>query len=1243
MITVADGATVLAPDVDYTATYGENINAGASTGSVSVELKGNYSGTKTERFEIKKGTTTDKVVPNPILMTAGAEKEQSTPLPAKLENVGAMTFAVTLVQNPDIFKKQPTISADNTKLEFSNNTNATNGQKSEVFIRISSENYNDFTFTITIEVTGKISLDLSGLAAGENLVYNGKPQAGYIGTLVAKNGTDIVTDIGTPAFSYVGIAGTTYASVTPPTNAGSYNLVVSVAADNAQYAGSHAVIPFTIAKAGITVAKGDYAITKAWDGNTNAGTASGNLAVTGIVNNDDVKVSAVPRAYPSADAGTHDVVVNLVIAGAGAHNYALDSATIIIAATITKSGAIPVAAPAPNAVPIAKSDTTITLDPVAVDGEIVEYAKSTSNAAPSTGWQEEKEFVGLDAATDYYFFARVKANNNHPAGASSAGTKITTEKATHAQLAPKKITIVAEQVRNGEITLEDIFGAGNVPVGARFGAITGPSTNVVMNTVELSGGKIVYQSKNNAKDSSEKDIFTTTITCDKYYDITLAIHFEAANKADADIKVTISDKEYDGLAMQQPTASSEQNLTYTYQWMQGSKILASAPTNAGNYKLRVTGSNDEYQGIVERPFEIKKAKITVTKGSYNFSKIYDGTTDVGAPSGTLAIAGIVETDTEVKVTATPSKYDSENAGSRIVEVVLELSGKAHENYELTPRVLIIPATIVKAEQGAFSINAATSKTYGDASFTLATTGGSGTGVVRYSTSASGVLSISGNTAAIKGAGEVTITATKEASTNHNSATATTTVDIAKKTITVNISAENKIYDAETSAKVSYSIDGKIGGDAVAATGTASFADAKAGEKKTVTAKGINLSGADLKNYTLSNITATTTANIAQKPLIIKAESYEIVISADAPEYTHTTSGLVGAQTIGGMKFTCAYAKGDATTGIAGKYKITPEGGTVSAGNENYKISYEEGMITVTINTSAIDKAIAEANAAKTGILTSDKNENEVESGKKFVTSAAMGALNTAIVEAEAAKTGATTTEQLELAKDALIAATNTFKAAIKTGTAASGGSDNIESPSDTPDPIGPQKPTGENLTDIAGHWAEESIKFVVGKGLFQGTSDTMFEPDINMNRAMFVTVLGRMGAADVSGKATPDFADIADDSYYAGYVAWASEMGIVQGTGEKEFSPQRAISRQELMVMLVSYAKATGASLPKIQKEQAFADSENIAPWAKDAAAVLQQAGILTGREGNKCEPEATATRAEVATLLERFIMLMAK
>ena len=179
------------------------------------------------------------------------------------------------------------------------------------------------------------------------------------------------------------------------------------------------------------------------------------------------------------------------------------------------------------------------------------------------------------------------------------------------------------------------------------------------------------------------------------------------------------------------------------------------------------------------------------------------------------------------------------------------------------------------------------------------------------------------------------------------------------------------------------------------------------------------------------------------------------------------------------------------------------------------------------------------------------------------------------------------------------------------------------------------------FTDIENHWAKDNILFVVSRGLLNGTSETTFSPNTGMTRGMFVTALGRLAGVDPADYQSGKFTDVKADAYYAPYVNWAAKTGIVSGTTDTTFAPDTNINREQMAVIMKNYAVKLGYTVPKALEAVTFADNASISSWAKEAVKSMQQAGILAGKTNNRFDPAGTATRAEVATVLRRFVEII--
>jgi hypothetical protein len=177
------------------------------------------------------------------------------------------------------------------------------------------------------------------------------------------------------------------------------------------------------------------------------------------------------------------------------------------------------------------------------------------------------------------------------------------------------------------------------------------------------------------------------------------------------------------------------------------------------------------------------------------------------------------------------------------------------------------------------------------------------------------------------------------------------------------------------------------------------------------------------------------------------------------------------------------------------------------------------------------------------------------------------------------------------------------------------------------------------FTDVrSSDWFYNDVRYVQENQLFAGTSADTFSPNIPMTRGMIVTVLGRLYGADAGAYAPSGFEDVEAGQYYAPYIEWAKRSGIVSGVGDNRFAPDATITRQDLAVIVTNYAKFAGKQFPVTLQYQTFADESGIAGYAKNAVQTLYGGVIISGKGNNLFDPQGPATRAEVASMLHRFI-----
>ena len=175
--------------------------------------------------------------------------------------------------------------------------------------------------------------------------------------------------------------------------------------------------------------------------------------------------------------------------------------------------------------------------------------------------------------------------------------------------------------------------------------------------------------------------------------------------------------------------------------------------------------------------------------------------------------------------------------------------------------------------------------------------------------------------------------------------------------------------------------------------------------------------------------------------------------------------------------------------------------------------------------------------------------------------------------------------------------------------------------------------TGLPFKDVAStDWFAGSVKYVYDNKLMLGVSDTGFAPKETMTRAMFATVLYRMaGSPSVDGLSV-SFKDVKESSWAYNAIVWAYSEGVAKGVGSDMFAPEQSITREELVTMLHRYADT-----PEISGELSFTDSASVSDWAQAAVLWASQSKIVNGYETGAFGPSDTASRAEMAAVIQRF------
>lgn len=580
---------------------------------------------------------------------------------------------------------------------------------------------------------------------------------------------------------------------------------------------------------------------------------------------------------------------------------------------------------------------------------------------------------------------------------------------------------------------------------------------------------------------------------------------------------------------------------------------------------------------------------------------------------------------------------------------------------------------------------------------VTTTGGgavTGGGALSWESSDTDVLSVDENgNVTIHGAGTAVITVRAEAVPGQYAAgSQTCEITVEQRPVTISgITADDKVYDGTTAAATnctSAMIAGKIESDDLTVTAIGSFADANVGEDKTVTLTELTLSGTDAGNYTLAaegqqtTTSATisknenpvlTLGNLSQTEGNVTAVTAELTPADPAAEVkiyygteettTETTENIAelpeGVEV--GVPVETTKTVTDELTGIEIEQKIVTTYREVTD-SETGAVTYTmERNVTGIVYTEEVPSAIGTypvaavfagndniAAVTETGTMTISSRPSTSTGGggggggsatATYTITAEAGEGGTISPESARVKSGEDQTFTITADEGYEIA--DVLVDGESVGAVSSYTFENVRAKHTisaeferTGEPSEPGV-SADQFTDIAGHWAEASIREIVAAGLMNGTSESTFEPNGNMTRAMLVTLFWRM-EGEPAAASSASFEDVAAGIWYADAVNWANGEGIVTGFSDTEFGPQSAITREQIAVLLYRYEQYKGNDVSARADLSGYSDYAQISGYAQDAMSWANAEGLMTGRTASTLDPKGTATRAEIATLLVR-------
>ena len=622
-----------------------------------------------------------------------------------------------------------------------------------------------------------------------------------------------------------------------------------------------------------------------------------------------------------------------------------------------------------------------------------------------------------------------------------------------------------------------------------------------------------------------------------------------------------------------------------------------------NYRLAASEVLEVEASITAKPLTgLDFSKIAVTK-------VYDGTTDAGTLTGTVGFSGKVNTD-DISIKAIPGVYADEKVGqNKHVTLTLSLEGKDSANYTLAENTTYDfgAASITKADGSVTAPAAKTDLVYNGEAQALITAGSSTTGTIQYklnngeySTALPEATNAGTYTVSYKVVGDENHEDVDEASFSVTIGKAAVTVTASDKTAYVGGTAPNL---SKSEKDKDYTISSLFGEDTLTGEVTLKYDPEKPDMTKTGEAA-IKISG------TLAN------------------DNYDVAY-ADG-KLTITTRPSSGGSSGGGSSTT----KTETTNNPDGSTTKTE---TKSDGTVVETTTNKDGSTTKT-ETKKDGSSVTENKDASgsTATVKTDKNgstEAEAKISEKAVADAKeSGEAVKVPAEVKAGENSSSApTVKVELPKNA-----GETKVEIPVKNVSGGTVAVIVHPDGTEEIVKDSLPTengiqltvsgnttvkimdnSKDFVDVKDHWAKDAIDFVSARELVNGIDAAHYAPDAATTRAQLWTILGRQNDADLTGGA----------NWYEKAQAWSVANGISDGT-----NPNGTITRAQMVTMLWRTAGSAAA-----ESKTGFTDVSVDSYYAQAVAWAVEN-GITTGVGGGRFDPNATCTRAQIATFLARSL-----
>lgn len=1183
--TVKYGDKTLTKDTDYTVSYEDNTAVGTAT--VTVTGTGSYKGSASTTFEIVKktgtisGTASYSKAYGDAAFTLDAVANSGAALSYSSDNGAVATVdaagKVTVVGSGSAVITVSAAETENYSKPVDFKVNVTVGKAGQTLTGETSyaKNYGDDAFDLNI-----------GGAQGGLTYSSSKPSVATV------DGNGKVTVAG---------VGTTTITVTAAEVAGKYNaatMSVTVTVEQKE-----------VSVSGITVAD------KVYD-KTTAATVTSKGTINGMVEGDDLDIN-VTGTFANANAGEDkDVNLTVSLTGSDAANYKLASDSQTAAtATIEK---------APVAVPTAKIGLVYnTKEQTGVEAT----ADYNVTGGSATNADDYIANVTLKDATNYKWEDASFDGTVAWSIAKADADPLTMERSLRYSTTDMQM-ITIDEIRRMLNEPGEVVISGNAAQITPDGLLSHLSVGVAGVSFSLKDGLT-------SADAGRSEDIQINVSSDNYENTTLTITITLQDKIDVSNEIVFADGEitYNGESQTHETATykgSSEGITYGY---------SSLPmVGVGTYKVTAYYEDADHYGMKEATFRIVPAPVRVTGGVVTV-KEYDGTTD--ADMAWVNFSGLVngESFSLGDYVVTSASYADANAGTeKQVTFAVELADTyTASNYVLTGSVPTVTGKI-DPKRVAIDVDSVADQIFTGNALTPAVKVTSAETLDGYELALNSdyAVSYSDNI----NVGEATITVRRVMSGSNY------TFDQKAVNFAITEAAAPTIADLAAEYTYNYS-----GDESLAIVGIPANAGAVTFEIGTLSGEAAMISGASAANakvnFTVNAMDSSFVGKSVTIPVTIKMQNYADVTIDVVITRSEKNIPVLAVQpitkTYDGIMLTAANIFGTATfegQALPGTwYWVTDPATMVNANEVGYTATVKfvpdnsndyaevEAFVTVVIrkanpvgqpaytkiteeNKTLADAALEVGTISPAGTITwVDANDTIVESGKAY----------------QWVFTPYDTVNYNQLS--------GTVTPYIKSSGAnfwpilggAAGNEDSFGSIMD-------------RFYDVNyGDWYADAVTMVVSEGLFEGTSYNYFEPNGTMTRAMLVTVLWRLAGQPVPYKAA-SFADVPANEWYSDAVAWAEEFGVVDGVSETSFAPNQSITREQMAVILHRYANSLGYDVTESTNLSWYADSAQLSSYAADAMSWAVAEGLISGMTETTLVPKGTATRAQVATILMRFV-----